>query len=102
MSGLNSSREKDLWYTHLFLILGLSITYFYFEGCLANVSLVLVLGDAMAALIGRRYGKNKVYGKKTLEGYLAFVATTCLSLYLGGLVNELDVVVLAGFVCGGV
>lgn len=34
---------------------------------------VLLICDAMAALIGRRFGKHRLFGKKTYEGTLAFL-----------------------------
>jgi len=42
--------------------------------CVAAV-LTLGIGDPMAALIGKRWGKHKLVGSKSLEGTLAFVAS---------------------------
>ena len=66
MTGLNHGREPYFWYTHLNLILGLGVTYFYFQDNFVHISLILALGDAMAALIGRKWGKHKIYGNKSL------------------------------------
>lgn len=46
-------------------------------GCIAAV-LTLGIGDPMAALIGKRWGKHKLVGSKSLEGTLAFVASSAL------------------------
>lgn len=41
--------------------------------------LVLIAADAMAALIGKTWGKIRIFQNKTLEGLLAFVTTVyCL------------------------
>lgn len=38
------------------------------------------IGDAAAALIGTKFGKRKIYRKKTLEGSLAMLCTSFLTL----------------------
>lgn len=72
------------------LILGLSVTYIYYpplgnSPLQQNMSIILVLSDAMAALIGRQFGKPShripYTNGKTMEGFAAFVAT-CAGLQL--------------------
>ena len=83
MGEFNTTREPNFWFTHLFLIMGLSLTYFYFQGSLANASLVLVAGDAAAAIVGRRYGRTRIQGtKKTLEGLLGFLLCVILCQFM--------------------
>ena len=62
--------------------------------------MVLALGDAMAALIGRRYGKHKIYGKKSLEGLIAFIITTCAAIYIWGLAFNIEFILSASVLCG--
>lgn len=49
------------------------------EIAIAGIS-YLILGDSMAAIIGKRYGRIKIFGK-TLEGFLACFST-CLAIGL--------------------
>lgn len=37
-------------------------------------------GDAFAALIGTKFGKHKIYKKKSLEGTLAMLTTSFITL----------------------
>lgn len=40
------------------------------------------IGDALAALIGTKFGKRKIYEKKTLEGSLTMLCTSFLTLII--------------------
>jgi dolichol kinase len=52
---------------------------------IAALALIIALtGDTAAALIGRRFGKNRFYGK-SCEGTLAFIVVGSSAGYLGGL-----------------
>lgn len=42
----------------------------------------LGLGDPCACIIGKLYGKHKIYGKKTIEGFIGFIIGATLSMYL--------------------
>ena len=60
------------------------MTYIYFwdVACLRNISLILVAGDAVAAMVGKNYGKFYSIlpfpNSKTLQGFLAYIGTTFL------------------------
>lgn len=66
------------------------MTYIYYPPSLSrkefeikqNFSVILVVSDAMAAIIGRRYGKKQhlvpFTNNKTLEGYLGYAITAML------------------------
>lgn len=118
------------------MILGLSLTYIYYQPVTShtdtatdtttdrreldllvrqNVSVMLVLADAMAAIVGRRYGRAEhripYTNKKTLEGYLGFVGTaallqfvTYLVVYLVNGINLVDMdyflIILSSVFCG--
>jgi CDP-diglyceride synthetase len=128
MEQLNSEREPYFWFTHLSLILGLTLTYTYYTASTyptfnqneiqikENVSVVLVIADAMAAIIGRRYGKPSHIipgtNNKTWEGFAGFVFTAVI-LQLGlyqisswadstHSFSDVDVwfILLSGVVCG--
>lgn len=61
-----NQREKGFWFTHLFLILSLLFSYLmpvlfpYYQNY-AHLILILVAADGFAAVIGKSYGKNKIY-----------------------------------------
>ena len=58
------------WYALALMLLALFVPP---VGCAIGV-VVLAFGDPMAAIIGRRFGRTKLPGGRTLEGSLAFVA----------------------------
>lgn len=47
------------------------------------------IGDAAAALVGTKFGKRKIYKKKTLEGSLAMLCTSFLTLLIIFLISDL-------------
>lgn len=58
------------WMTTALLIVALTFTL---PACAVAV-MVLGFGDPAAAVIGRRFGRTRLRGRRTLEGALAFVA----------------------------
>lgn len=101
MKELNSTREPLLWFTHLFLILGLSTTYYGLEGPLKHMSLVLIVGDAAAALVGRKYGRTRIKGTcKSIEGLLGFFISVALMQYFCLHQHGLGLVLLTSLACG--
>ena len=100
MSELNTQREKYLWFTHLSLILGLSLTYFYFNDGFVHISLILALGDAMAALVGKKWGRKKIYKNKTLEGLVAFCLTMISAMYFWPMTTDINFMVISSIFCG--
>lgn len=77
--------------THIYLLLGIVYPFIYFFGlatgkpqqigmfydkAFAGV-IVLGIGDSFAAIVGKTIGKIQLFGqKKTLEGLLAFLASS--------------------------
>lgn len=56
------------------LLIASVITAFIFPKIIAVAALCLLVGgDTAAALVGKRFGRIRVFGRKTLEGTLAFV-----------------------------
>jgi dolichol kinase len=61
---------------------------------------VLVLADAVAALVGIKYGETVIWGK-TLEGSVAFMATAIiLSLFWWYVLDETYLYLMIGMTCG--
>ncbi len=57
------------------LLIASVMTVFIFPKPIAVAALsLLVAGDTAAALVGKRFGRVKMFGRKTLEGTLGFVA----------------------------
>lgn len=54
----------------------------------------------MAALVGKRYGRLKIYGEKTLEGTMAFLVTFWVFIYTSGECSSLGLGLALGFGCG--
>ena len=49
------------------------LTFLIFPLTIASAACaVLTVGDALSTLVGKKYGKHKIIGKKTMEGSLAF------------------------------
>lgn len=66
--------------SHIFLLLGIWLPI-VLAASPAGI-LCLGLGDASASLIGRRFGRHKWFGKKTVEGTLAFTLAVACALAL--------------------
>ena len=84
-------RGKELGDNSLYFILGAFISSLFFSKIIAAVS-VLILGfsDAVATLVGKKFGKHELYKSKTLEGSLAFFISTFLIVsYFFGLIPGL-------------
>lgn len=116
------ARPSEAWRMNSATWYGIAVVLMLAVGFprLACVSAVLTLGigDPMAALIGKRWGRHKLYGPKSLEGVLAFVASSALLVaawmavfevqsfgaagHWGALVAALPMALVAGAVGAGV
>ena len=63
--------------TYIFLI---AVGWGYFHQKWIPILSVVACGDACAALIGKKFGKHKIYGKKSLEGSMAMFNVSFLSI----------------------
>lgn len=82
-----NTREKHFWFTHLFLILSLIQSYSPSKIAISqrispHVVLALIAADGLAALIGKKIGKVKIYGQKTMEGSCSFFVTFYICYYI--------------------
>jgi len=74
-------REKKSFSGATTIVLSGLLVYYLFDLRVAAASMIIiVIGDTAAAIIGRRFGKIKIYGK-TLEGAFAFIVTTGIVVY---------------------
>lgn len=65
-------KERDNIASNIFFVASTIICFAAFEYRIAVVALLLtVFGDLAAALVGMRYGRTRIYRKKTLEGFMA-------------------------------
>lgn len=69
----------------------ISIAWRIFGNKIIVVSSILSwgMGDAAAALVGTKFGKRKIYEKKTLEGTLAGYVASFLTLVIIFLISRL-------------
>jgi dolichol kinase len=68
-----------------YLMAGVAILIHFFDPLIVQLSLIfLALADPIASYFGIRYGKDKILGDKTLQGFLAAfgVCSACSFLFL--------------------
>ena len=67
-----------------YYLLGCLIVVYLFEdiNLIMASLLVMSISDSVAALIGVKYGKTKIYGNKSLEGSFSFFLSTLIILYI--------------------
>jgi len=97
-SGLLRKHEQDGDLTgasYILLAAAVSVAIFSKPVAIAAISFIIV-GDAAAALIGRRFGRTKI-GNKTLEGSLGCLAATFLVAFFAPGIS-LQVALLGAFV----
>jgi len=82
-SPLLRTREKykDLTgATYLFVAVFFTVLLFDRNSAIASI-LILTVSDTLAALIGKKYGRNKI-GFKSVEGSITFFIATCVIIRL--------------------
>ena len=82
---LRSQEQKGCLTGATYFLIGSFLCIFLFDKTLAIVCLCfLTLGDLCAALIGKQWGRIKLFSRKSLEGSLAcFVVCTTVALLIG-------------------
>lgn len=86
-----------------YFLLGTFFSILFFDKSIAICVLLFnVFGDASSAIFGTKYGKTKLFGKKTLEGSLAFLVSCLILGYflmlLPNLFLPFSLILLAAFV----
>lgn len=72
-------RERNNVVSSIFFVAATIIVFAVFDYGIALTALCLtVFGDLASALVGIRFGKNKLFRNKTLEGFLAGLAVNLL------------------------
>ena len=80
LGSLIKSKEKFQPIGTTYFLLGALLTVILFPHHIAVASLTfLALGDVAAAVIGERYGRIKIFNKKSLEGTTAFFVTALIA-----------------------
>ncbi len=67
-----------------YYLLGCLIVVYFFDDLdiiMASL-LIMSISDSFAALVGVKFGKTKIYGRKSLEGSFAFFISTIIILYI--------------------
>jgi dolichol kinase len=85
---------------HVFFALGLFIAVFLYERDIAiAISLIMVLADGAAAIVGKRFGRIRLIGEKTLEGTLTLICVAFIvAIWFVGWAVALVGAVIAGLV----
>ena len=82
--------KADLLGSTCLLIASTMTVLIFPKGVAVGALCLLIGGDTAAALVGRRFGRIKVFGAKTLEGTLAFIGTgLALNLAVGWILPRL-------------
>jgi dolichol kinase len=83
-------REKKSFSGATTIILAGLLVYSFYDVKVAAASMVIiVIGDIFAALIGRRFGRIRVFSK-TIEGTLAFIISTAVMVqFIPGLSSRI-------------
>lgn len=86
-----------------FLFLGVMILLLFFKPLVVSLSLLfLAFADPFASYFGIKYGKDKIYGEKTIQGFIA-AYLICTALTIGYLLFQgfaFDRVMLVGVLAG--
>ena len=69
-----------------YLVVSSSLCILFYDKPVAILSvLFLVLGDPVAALVGGRYGRTQIWGRKSIEGSLAcFIVCLAVTAFIPG------------------
>jgi dolichol kinase len=83
-------REKKSFSGATTIILAGLLVYTFYDVKVAAASMVIiVIGDIFAALIGRRFGRIRVFSK-TIEGTLAFIISAAIAVqFIPGLASRI-------------
>jgi len=93
-------RERSSIGGHVYFALGLFIAVFLYEKNIAiAISLIMVLADGAAAIVGKSFGRMHLISKKTLEGTLTLICVAfVVSVWFVGWAVALVGAVIAGLV----
>jgi len=95
------SRKKNLNGATYVLISALICVILFPKIFFITAFTILIISDSMAALIGRKFGKHKLFAK-SLEGTLAFFVSASIVVFLTPKVNNLPLEYLIGIIAAAV
>ena len=83
LADMYRKREKRRFSSMTLFLTALFIIFLVFPRDIAYMSLVyLTVGDLFGKMIGRQFGRHRLYRQKTLEGTLAFFAGSVMTGYI--------------------
>ena len=74
------------------------IILFFNKTIVATSMFITIISDALAAIIGLRYGKLKTINNKTLEGSYAFLVSTIIILFISTTSLSLYVIIIISII----
>lgn len=83
-----------------FFVFSALVTLMFFPSTIAAISVaVLAVLDGFSTIIGIRFGKHRIWKKKTLEGFLGgVIITTVLLMFISTPIFAILISLVAGFV----
>lgn len=73
-TGLERKKVRRNFMGPFWFYIGCGLTFLLFPFHIATIACVLLsVGDGFATLIGHKFGKTKLVGKKSMEGMIAFI-----------------------------
>lgn len=72
-------KEKKCFTGSTFILFGSTLTILFFNKWLAIIAIsYIIVGDIFAAVIGKMFGKHKVYGSGSIQGSIAFFLSAAI------------------------
>lgn len=92
--------EKDALLGVTWFLAGMLISLFLYEKHVVIISsLFLTIGDSMADIVGSKYGKHKLVGKKSIEGSLGCLVFSLITGIIYGIIFGIPLIpIIAGAV----
>jgi diacylglycerol kinase (CTP) len=103
MSPFMREYEHSSWAGTTYLLSGVLLIYFIFPQHIVAISLLfLAFADPIASAVGLKFGKDKIFGDKTLQGFTAaFVVCSLLTYgYLSYFYLHLEWIILISLLAG--
>lgn len=98
-TGVERPHVKRQFMGAFWFYMGCAITFFIFPFHIATVAcIILSVSDAFSTLIGHKFGKHKIIGNKSAEGFAAFIISGIIAASFLTLIHLAVLATLAGVI----